>query len=121
MNFPVRQVVEAPDFKVNSFVPKSHRKAVKLMSRDIALAVIAADDAVRNAGLKTKGTAPDDELDIEPTRSGVNIGAGLICCDLVELGSAAGGSVVDGKFSLKHWGAEGMNSLTPLWLLKISA
>ncbi|MDP6044773.1 MAG: beta-ketoacyl synthase N-terminal-like domain-containing protein, partial [Phycisphaerae bacterium] len=51
-------------------------------------------------------------------RLGCNIGAGLICCELDELGQAAKTSVTDGKFDMKTWGDSGMNNLTPLWLLK---
>jgi 3-oxoacyl-[acyl-carrier-protein] synthase II len=109
---------EAPAVAMSQVVPKSHRKATKLMSRDIELAVIAADAAVRDARLNTKGTNPDTPPDFDPTRAGTNIGAGLICCDLVELGSAAAAAVTDGQFDYHKWGKEGMEQLTPLWLLK---
>jgi len=110
---------EAPIMSMNQVVPKAHRKATKLMARDIELAVIAADGAVRDAGLSTKGSCPEGgQVNIDPTRSGVNVGAGLICCDLVELGSAAEKAVEGGKFSYAKWGREGMEALTPLWLLK---
>ncbi|MBN1766665.1 MAG: beta-ketoacyl-[acyl-carrier-protein] synthase family protein, partial [Sedimentisphaerales bacterium] len=115
--FPCRIGGESPALQMSKIVPKSHRKAVKLMSRDIELAIVAADDAIRDAGLKSRGTH-DGPVDIEPTRSGVNIGAGLICCDLVELGAAAVYAIEDGRFSLSKWGREGMEYLTPLWLLK---
>ena len=116
--FPGQLGAEAPALRMPKLVPKAHRKATKLMSRDIELAVVAADTAIRDAGLKTKGTAPDEPADLDPTRSGVDIGAGLICCDIVELAAAAEHGVTDGKFDLRKWGREGMNSLTPLWLLK---
>ena len=61
---------EVGQIKVNKLVPKFHRKATKLMSRDIKLAVVAADGAVRDAGLKTRGTVDNgDDIEIEPTRS----------------------------------------------------
>jgi 3-oxoacyl-[acyl-carrier-protein] synthase II len=117
--FPSQIAGEAPQVKMDQYVPKAHRKATKLMSRDIQLAVIAADDAIRDAQLVTKGTDPEAAVTLDPTRSGVNIGAGLICCDLVELGAAAEHSVNGEKiFDLNTWGKEGMESLTPLWLLK---
>ncbi|MBN1846188.1 MAG: beta-ketoacyl-[acyl-carrier-protein] synthase family protein [Sedimentisphaerales bacterium] len=109
---------EVEEFKINEYVPKIYRKATKLMSRDIVLAVVAAELAIRDAGLKTKGTAPDEIANIDPRRSGVNIGAGLICCDLDELGIALEHAQHEGKFSYAKWGREGMESLTPLWLLK---
>src|SRR6478735_3046198 len=40
--------------QVGGYVPKSYRKATKVMARDIELAVVAADDAFKDAGLKSK-------------------------------------------------------------------
>jgi 3-oxoacyl-[acyl-carrier-protein] synthase II len=57
-------------------------------------------------------------LNLDPTRFGANIGAGLICADLVELAGALHPAVDGGTFSLAKWGREGMENLTPLWLLK---
>jgi hypothetical protein len=48
-------------FKVNSIVPKTYRKATKVMARDIELAVGATDCAVRDAGLTTPGTDAEAE------------------------------------------------------------
>ncbi len=47
---------EIPNFSARDFVPKSYRKAVKVMARDIELAVAAADLAFRDANFKTLGT-----------------------------------------------------------------
>ncbi|MBB6429278.1 beta-ketoacyl-[acyl-carrier-protein] synthase family protein [Algisphaera agarilytica] len=108
------------DFKVRNFVPKTYRKATKVMARDIELAVAAADLAARDAGLVTKGTDPDSDPSYAPDRMGCHIGAGLIAADLDELTAAlvtsAGESGKD--FDIHHWGQEGMEKLTPLWLLK---
>ena len=109
---------ECGEFKMSKIVPKSYRKATKLMSRDIELAVVAADAAIRDADLKTRATNVGGPIDIDPKRVGVNIGAGLICCDLVELAAAVEHAVTDGQFDYKKWGREGMEALTPLWLLK---
>ena len=108
---------QVPDFKVQQFVLKSYRKAVKLMSRDIKLAVAAADEALRSAGLVTKGIDPEN-VNVDPERVAINLGAGLISCDLVELGPAVAASAVDGKFDIRKWGREGLELVTPLWLLK---
>jgi 3-oxoacyl-[acyl-carrier-protein] synthase II len=118
VGFPCQIGAEISDLQVKQHVPKAHRKAIKLMSRDIDLAVVAADLAIRDAGLQTKGTNPEEQPNINPQRSGVNVGAGLISCDLHELGLAVEHALEDGKFSYQKWGAEGMESLTPLWLLK---
>lgn len=116
--FPCQIAAEVAPFKMNQYIPKSYRKSNKLMSRDIALAVVAADQAIRDANLMTKGIDPDQPPGFDPTRSGVSIGAGLICCDLVELAGAAEHAVEAESFSLEKWGTEGMAALTPLWLLK---
>ncbi len=107
---------EVRDFSARKFVPKDYRKAVKVMARDIELAVGAAKAAFDDSGLTTR--AMDGEMDIEPARLGCNIGAGLISCELDELASAAQCSMIDGQFDIKTWGREGINQLTPLWLLK---
>ncbi len=114
---------EVPPVKMGDFVPKSYRKSTKVMARDIALAVIAAYEAVKDAGLKTKCLIDREEVEgppnVDSTRLGANIGAGLLCADLQELAGALASAVDEnGTFSLKKWGAEGMENLTPLWLLK---
>jgi 3-oxoacyl-[acyl-carrier-protein] synthase II len=89
------------------------------MARDIELAVIAADDAFKDAGLKSKAYV--DTAEFDHTRFGCNIGAGLISAELNELTAAmhtARGGEGSNKLDLHRWGAEGMNQLTPLWLLK---
>ncbi len=118
-NFKSQIAGQLPDgFKCRDYVPKSYRKSIKVMARDIELAVAAADLAIRDSGIKTKAIDPDN-VDIDPTRLSVNIGAGLICADLNELTFALYSSIdEEGNFSLKNWGSTGMNNLTPLWLLK---
>jgi len=108
---------EVPEYKIRDYVPKTHRKATKLMSRDIELAVIAAREAFVHAGLVTKGIDPE-KVNINPERVGINVGAGLISCDLVELAPAVAASITDGKFDIRKWGKEGIELVTPLWLLK---
>lgn len=105
-------------FKIRDYVPKSYRKATKVMARDIELAVAAADLAARDAGLVTPGTDPDGEASYHPDRLGCHIGAGLIAADLDELTPALAASSKDGPFDIHHWGREGMQNLTPLWMLK---
>ena len=52
--FPCQIAGEVPAFKIGDFVPKSYRKATKVMARDIELAVVAADDAFKDAGLQSQ-------------------------------------------------------------------
>ena len=114
--FPCQIAGEVPEYKIGDYVPKSYRKATKVMARDIELAVIAADDAMKDAGLKTK--AYTDKPEIKPERFGCNIGAGLISAELEELTSAMHIARDGNKLDLHKWGREGMGQLTPLWLLK---
>ena len=125
--FPCRSVGTVPPYRIRDFVPKTYRKAVKLFSRDIELAVIAAAEAFADSKLSTKATRaaqtadsaePADITAIDPERTAVNLGAGLIICDLVELGQAVAECVTDGKFDIRKFGSEGMLHIPPLWLLK---
>jgi 3-oxoacyl-[acyl-carrier-protein] synthase II len=114
---------ELPEFSLADHIPKTYRKNIKVMARDIAIAVVCAKQAVDDAGLVTKCTIGRGESEgpsnVDSTRFGANIGAGLICADLKELAEALRIAADDrGAFSLKKWGAEGMANLTPLWLLK---
>ncbi|MHC4561601.1 MAG: beta-ketoacyl-[acyl-carrier-protein] synthase family protein [Planctomycetota bacterium] len=117
--YPCTLAGEVRDFSARSFVPKSYRKSVKVMARDIELAVAAADLAFRDSGIVTKGIEDAGEMTIEPSRLGCNIGAGLICCELEELAAAATTATdAAGRFDIHKWGAEGLGNLNPLWLLK---
>ncbi len=88
--FPCQIGAELPDeaFDVKSVVPKSYRKATKVMARDIELAVGAAAAAVADAGLITKAVDPEKTPTIPPGRFGCHIGAGLIAADVDELTAA---------------------------------
>jgi 3-oxoacyl-[acyl-carrier-protein] synthase II len=114
--FPCQLAGEVPAYKIGDYVPKSYRKATKVMARDIELAVIAADDAFKDAGLKSKAYAEKPE--INEVRFGCNIGAGLISAELAELTSAMHAARAENKLDLHRWGTDGMGQLTPLWLLK---
>ncbi|CAN5385556.1 beta-ketoacyl-ACP synthase II [soil metagenome] len=107
---------EAPAYKIGDYVPKSYRKATKLMARDIELAVIAADDAFKDAGIQSKAYTEDPAIDGK--RFGCNIGAGLISAELNELAAAMQTARDGNRLDLHKWGSEGMKQLTPLWLLK---
>ena len=115
--FPCKIAGEVPPYKIRDFIPKSYRKATKLMCRDIELSIVAADEAVKSSGLVTKGI-DEDNVNVEPSRFAINIGAGLISCELEELSPATMASIVDGKFDIRKWGTDGIPQVTPLWLLK---
>lgn len=108
---------EIKDFKIRNYIPKSVRKNTKLMSRDIELSIAAAKEAFEDAGIVTKATQ-DGKPNIVSERTAIIFGAGLISCDLVELGPAVAASIKEGKFDIQKWGKEGLDMVTPLWLLK---
>jgi 3-oxoacyl-[acyl-carrier-protein] synthase II len=116
--FPSQIAGEVPAFKIGDYVPKSYRKATKVMARDIELAVVAADDAMKDAGLKSRAYGETKEGAFPSTRFGCNIGAGLISVDLNELTGAMHVAREGNSLDLQRWGRDGMGQLTPLWLLK---
>ena len=117
IGFSCKLAGQVPDYKIQKYVPKTYRKAIKLMSRDIELAVIAANETLIHSGLVTKGIDPEN-VNIDPERVAINLGAGFISCDLVELAPAVAASATDGKFDTRKWGKDGLELVTPLWLLK---
>ena len=110
---------EIPAYKIGDYVPKSYRKATKVMARDIELAVVAADNAFKDAGLVSR--AYSDKPTIVSERFGCNIGAGLINAQINELTYALDAAREGDHVDHARWGREGINQLTPLWLLEISA
>jgi 3-oxoacyl-[acyl-carrier-protein] synthase II len=115
--FTCQKAGQVPPYRIQDHLSKTYRKAAKLMARDIELAVIAADQALRRSGWVTRGMDPE-HVTIDPLRTSVNLGAGLISCDLQELAPAVAASVTEGRFDIRRWGREGLPQVTPLWLLK---
>jgi 3-oxoacyl-[acyl-carrier-protein] synthase II len=112
---------ELAGFSAKKYLPAHYRKAIKVMEPGTQIAVAAADLAVRDSGLSACGAdgAAQSPGTIDGRRLACNIGSGLICQDLNELGAAvqfAAGP--DGRFDPRLWGSKGMGNLTPLWLLK---
>lgn len=95
-------------------VPKHRRplaRNLRVMARDIQLAVAAAELAMVDAGLADGG--------FDPTRIGVDFGAGLISTELDELAPAINlASRPDGSFDYHVYGRQGIPEIPPLWLLK---
>ncbi len=121
--FASRVAGALPPFSLQDYIPKTYRKSAKVMARDIKIAVACAYLAVTDGGLVTRCIVDRDEAagppNLDSTRFGANIGAGLVAADLEELASALSTAADDdGRFSLARWGAEGISNLTPLWLLK---
>ncbi len=99
-----------------SALPKYKRtlgKSLKYMARDIQLAVAAAQLAVADAGLLDGG--------VDPTRFGVDIGAGLISSELDELAPAiTHASHETGTFDFQTCKGREVQipMIQPLWMLK---
>ena len=90
---------QVPPYQIRDYVPKSYRKATKIMCRDIELAIAAAHEAVKSSGLVTKGIDPE-KINVEPQRMAINLGAGLISCELEEIAPATALSGTDGQFDI---------------------
>ena len=90
---------------------KPLKKSLKYMARDIRLAVAAAEMAFADAGL-----APGS---FDPTRIGLDLGAGLISTELDELARGINPSTrADGSFDYAAYGSIGIPEIEPIWLLK---
>jgi 3-oxoacyl-[acyl-carrier-protein] synthase II len=109
---PSRIAGMVPDFDAKSYLDKKERKQLRVMARPIQLAVAAAQVALDHGKV--------DKSKLDPTRFGVEFGAGLMPSDLDEIAHASVASancqpmVVD----MKRWGEQGLAAITPLWMLK---
>src|ERR1043165_7810946 len=89
--YPWKLGCEVKNFSAKDYVPKSYRKAVKVMVRDTELAVAAAKLAIDDAGLITRANAGEGAAPAttyNPERLGCHIGAGLICSETQEISAA---------------------------------
>lgn len=107
-----RIAAEIDGFDAKKYVlDKSARKSLRMMSRPIQLAVSAAQAALDSGKV--------DKAKLDPTRFGIEFGAGLIPSDLPELADAAAVSAncTPGVIDLKLWGEKGLPVINPLWML----
>ena len=99
---------------IKDFVPENYvtqRKSLKVMARDIQLAVAAGSLAIEDAGLKSAA--------VEKERFGVIVGSGVLNHEPDELAYCVKNSLdEEGRLDLLKFGGEGLSSLFPLWLLK---
>ncbi len=82
------------------------------MARTIQLAVAGAERALDDGKV--------DKSKLEPTRFGVEFGAGLIATELHDLIEAAcvSANCQPGRVDLEKWGEQGLPAIQPLWMLK---
>lgn len=99
---------EVPNFDAKSYVQP--RKALKVMSREIQLAYVAARLASQQALLEPGS--------YDPERLGVVFGADLVYCEVPELAPVYRACIQDGEYQRSRWGTMSMKELNPLWMLK---
>jgi len=98
---------------VREFEPSRYvrpRKNLKVMGREIQLAVAAAEMACVEAKL-AQGA-------IDPERLGVVFGADTMITELEDMVSAYRVCKIDGEFSFDRWGDRALAEMFPLWMLK---
>ena len=104
---------EIPDFEPKKYLSKEGKKSLRVMARSIQLAVAASQVALDDSKI--------DKDKLDPTRFGVEFGAGLIPSELTELGMASYLATEEGaheQADLKIWGEKGIGNIPPLWMLK---
>jgi 3-oxoacyl-[acyl-carrier-protein] synthase II len=109
---PTRVAAEISEFDAKKYIDRTHRKSLRMMARPIQMAISCANLALENARV--------DESKLDPTRFGVEFGAGLIATELPDIGDASRVSTncQPGAVDLVKWGAEGLPAIQPLWMLK---
>ena len=117
---PTAFAAEAHDFTgaIDDFGPldaekkKAIRKGLKIMCRESQMGVAAAQRALTDAGLH-------DTAGLDPERVGVLFGSDYMLT-LPDDFAAGIMKCIDeeGNFDFTRWASEGMQQLTPLWLLK---
>jgi 3-oxoacyl-[acyl-carrier-protein] synthase II len=118
-SLPTRLGAEARDFtgKIEDFGPleksiqRQIKKALKLMCREIEMAVASAQMALAHAGL-----APGS---YDPDRTGAVFGCDYILTMPDEFADGIKTCMNgNGEFHFEQWGEKGLPKVTPLWLLK---
>ncbi len=109
---PVRIAGEIPHFNAKDYLEKEQRKSLRVMARTIQLAVAGAQRALDDGKV--------DKSKLDPTRFGVEFGAGLIATELNDLIEAAcvSANCQPGRVDLEKWGEQGIPLIQPLWMLK---
>ncbi|MDR1923224.1 MAG: beta-ketoacyl-[acyl-carrier-protein] synthase family protein [Planctomycetaceae bacterium] len=103
---------EVPEFHAKDYIKP--RKSIKVMSRDIQLALVASFHATLAAGLVTEG----DNRTVESERLGVMFGSDLIGAEVDLLLPAFRSGIKDGQYDFSRWGIDSMREVFPLWMLK---
>ncbi len=97
---------------------KTVKKATKLMSREIQMAVAAAQHSLDDAGIESSSAHG-----LTPNRVGVSFGCDLIYSTVEDLLDGIKRCIADrgtdqARFDFSRWVYEGMSKMSPLWQLK---
>ncbi|MDR2345252.1 MAG: beta-ketoacyl-[acyl-carrier-protein] synthase family protein [Planctomycetaceae bacterium] len=103
---------EILEFNAKDYVKP--RKNIKVMSRDIQLALVASAYAAESADLITDG----ENRTVESDRLGVMFGSDLIGVEVELLLNAFRVGIKDGQYDFSRWGIDAMSEVFPLWMLK---
>ncbi|MFL5340406.1 MAG: beta-ketoacyl-[acyl-carrier-protein] synthase family protein [Gemmataceae bacterium] len=115
---PCRVAGEIPDFVARTYfsnkdpAEKQMGRSLRLMSRTVQLGLVAAKFAMQDAGL-VRGQ-------YDSTRFGVEFGCLMIAVEVDELVPAARAAVAspDAPVNFQEWGARGLDTIEPTWMLK---
>ncbi len=91
-------------------VKRPLNKGRKLMCRETAMGVAAAQRALHHARLNFG--------EYDPERIGVSFGAGHMMTDPEEFSSGIAACTEAAEFMFERWGNQGLKQVSPLWLLK---
>jgi len=89
---------------------KAIRKGLKVMCRECQMGVAAAQRALASSGFESAGFDPD--------RTGIVFGSDYMMTEPQDFTAGILRCSDAGTFDFKRWPVDGMQQLTPLWLLK---
>jgi 3-oxoacyl-[acyl-carrier-protein] synthase II len=89
---------------------KAIRKSLKVMSREIQMAVAASSRALSEAGVQI-GQLPSD-------RVGISFGSDYILTTAEDVMDGVRSCIAESQFDFSQWGTQGLPKMNPLWQLK---
>src|SRR5262245_23547263 len=111
---PSRIAGEVRDFSAKSLIEKSYRRTLNAMARTVEFGVIGCQLAMTDAGLAKRNVPPE--------RIGIDFASVMGATELDDLGPASRRAWKDAQNAdapdMAKWGAEGLNEVPPLWMLK---
>lgn len=105
------RIAEIENFSLQPYLPPKLRKTIKLMSRDVQLAVASSILAMADAAFQIDGTE-------DRARWGCISGAGIMSVEHADIAPAYQDCVQSGEVSFKRWGDSSIELLPPLMMLK---